>query len=116
MRVSRFSIINSLVQIAIGFYFVRLPESTVYLTLVPILLGLIVLPMQQSIQHKVVSAVRFLAFLCMLSAGIYTYGIWELLQVSDFAEVKYMSVLLVINMMTLFAAAFTLMRARKKAK
>ncbi|MCB0645014.1 MAG: hypothetical protein KDC49_00020 [Saprospiraceae bacterium] len=114
MRVSRFSIINSLVQIAIGFYFVRLPESTVYLTLVPILLGLIVLPMQQSIQHKVVSAVRFLAFLCLLSVGIYTYGIWDLLQVSDYAEIKYMSVLLVVNVLTLIAASFTLMKGKKK--
>ena len=114
MRVSRFSIINSLVQIAIGFYFVRLPESTVYLTLVPILLGLIVLPMQQSIQHKVVSAVRFLAFLCLLSVGIYTNGIWEILQVSDYAEIKYMSVLLVVNVLTLFAAIFTLMKGKKK--
>lgn len=114
MRASRFSIINSLVQIATGFYFVRLPESTVYLTLLPILLGLIILPMQQSIQHEVVSAVRVLAFLCMLSVGIYAYGIRELLQVSDFVEIKYMSVLLVINVLTLFAAAYTLLKVRKK--
>lgn len=112
MKVSHFSILNSLLQIAIGIYFIRKGNAVVYIGIVPVVLGLVILPIQQSLQYEVKSALVVLAVLTLLSMSIYAYAFKEMLVISAVYVEKVLMVLILANFFTFVRALYPLLRRK----
>ncbi|MBK8632493.1 MAG: hypothetical protein IPN72_02555 [Saprospiraceae bacterium] len=70
MQIHHFNIIHALIQISLGLYGMKEGNPSVFLTVVPLLLGLVILPTQQSLQHKVKTAVRAVAIISFISCQL----------------------------------------------
>ncbi|MFZ1791303.1 MAG: hypothetical protein WAT92_23455 [Saprospiraceae bacterium] len=108
MQIHHFNIIHALIQISLGLYGMKEGNPSVFLTVVPLLLGLVILPTQQSLQHKVKTAVRAVAIISCISLSAYVYASFRFIKSENDDSLILALCLCFSSLVTLLSAIFTL--------
>jgi hypothetical protein len=116
MKLNVVNLVNVCVHLFVGIYSVNNTDRDVYLTIVPILIGIVFLSQNQAIQNETRVQVRAAAVIGLMAVALFMYKISLALHYEDDYGLIGACVLLSSNIIVVLLFVFFLIKKKRELK